>query len=155
MVTRLRLAVLFIALSLIGCEKDDICVDGDSALLQIEFRDASNQEVAKTVPGLSVFLNDEAYQGISNKTVSKIDLALAADQTLYAFDLFQAENETADRIIINVTPKMTYVSRACGYVLEFEQLSASTLSQPSWISSIEVVTEFVNATNAPHIVIYH
>ena len=155
MVKRLRLAVLFIALSLIGCEKDDICVDGDSALLQIEFRDAGNQEVAKTVSGLSVFLNDEAYQGISNKTVSKIDLALAADQTLYAFDLFQAENETADRIIINVTPKMTYVSRSCGFVLEFEQLSISTLSQKSWISSAEVVTEFVNATNAPHIVIYH
>lgn len=155
MVKHLRLAVLFIALSLIGCEKDDICVDGDSALLQIEFRDASNQEVVKTVPSLSVFLNDQAYQGISNKTVSKIDLALAADQTLYAFDLFQADNETADRIIINVNPKMTYVSRACGFVLEFEQLSVSTLSQKSWISSVEVVTELVNATNAPHIVIYH
>ena len=59
------------------------------------------------------------------------------------------------RIVINVTPKMTYVSRACGFVLEFDQLSVSTLSQPSWISSIDVVTEFVNATNAPHIVIYH
>jgi hypothetical protein len=155
MCKRLNLVGLLLALSLIACEKDDICVDGDSALLQIEFRDVSNQEVVKNVAGLSIFLNEEVYQGIENKTVSKIDLALAADQTLYTSDLIKSGVDAADRIVLSVTPKMTYVSRACGFVLEFEGLSVRSLSQKSWISSIEVINESINASNAPHLVIYH
>lgn len=155
MFKRLRLRTFLMVLLLTACEKDDICVDGDSAILQIEFRDAANPEITKNVAGLSVYLDDEVYQGLNNTTASKLALALATDQTTYAFDFFQAEIETPDKIEVAVTPKATYVSRACGFVLQFEQLTVNGRSQKSWISSVEVLQTTITASNGPHLVIYH
>lgn len=144
-----------VMLVLFSCEKDDICVDGDSAVLVIEFRDASDKETLKPVSGLSVLLNDTAYQGIENQSVSKLELALSATQKNYVFHFDQEESALSDQLEINVTPIITYVSRACGYVLEFEGLSVQPIDPLDWISSIEVLIETVTATNEPHLVIYH
>ena len=144
-----------VMLVLFSCEKDDICVDGDSAVLVIEFRDASDKESLKPVSGLSVLLNDTAYQGIENQSVSKLELALSATQKKYVFHFDQEESALSDQLEINVTPIITYVSRACGYVLEFEGLSVQPIDPLDWISSIEVLIETVTATNEPHLVIYH
>ncbi len=144
-----------LTLVLFSCEKDDICVDGDSAVLVIEFRDAGNIESLKPVNGLSLLLNDTAYQGIENQSVSKLELALSATQKNYVFHFVQGESELTDRLELNITPIITYVSRACGYVLEFEGLSAQPLDSLDWISSIEVLIETITATNDPHLVIYH
>ena len=144
-----------LTLVLFSCEKDDICVDGDSAVLVIEFRDASDKETLKPVSGLSVLLNDTAYQGIENQSVSKLELALSATQKNYVVHFDQEESALSDQLEINVTPIITYVSRACGYVLEFEGLSVQPIDPLDWISSIEVLIETVTATNEPHLVIYH
>ena len=144
-----------LTLVLFSFEKDDIRVDGDSAVLVIEFRDASDKETLKPVSGLSVLLNDTAYQGIENQSVSKLELALSATQKNYVFHFDQEESALSDQLEINVTPIITYVSRACGYVLEFEGLSAQPIDPLDWISSIEVLIETVTATNEPHLVIYH
>ena len=73
-----QLLFALLTLVLFSCEKDDICVDGDSAILVIEFRDATDKESLKPVSGLTVLLNDTPYQGIENQSVSKLELALSA-----------------------------------------------------------------------------
>jgi len=150
-----QLLFALLTLFLFSCEKDDICVDGDSAILVIEFRDATDKESLKPVSGLSVLLNDTPYQGIENQSVSKLELALSATQKNYIFHFVQVESTLSDQLEMRVTPTITYVSRACGYVLEFEGLSIQPLDTLDWISSTEVLTETVTATNEPHLVIYH
>ena len=51
---RILLLVLIVIISFIACEKDDICVDGDTPLLIIQFYDIENPSELKAVPSLRV-----------------------------------------------------------------------------------------------------
>ena len=162
---RLVIPALLVAW-VISCEKDDICVDGDTPQLVITFFDYTQPETARTVNKLRVI---GLGQGTPVNTFSdrsnrdSIGLPLRADQTRtgFVFIVDSADdadgNETGNRdtLYFDYETRSVYISRACGFVPNFDGLSASPLPDASiWIDSVEIrQTTIENASNA-HVSIY-
>lgn len=150
-----------------ACEKDDICVDGDTPQLVITFFDYTQPGNSRTVNKLRVIglgkgTPVNTFGDRSNQ--DSIGLPLRADQTRtgFVFIVDSADdadgNETGNRdtLYFDYETRSVYISRACGFVPNFDGLSASPLPDASiWIDSVEIrQTTIENARNA-HVSIYY
>lgn len=156
------LAAIFIA----GCEKDDICVDGDTPLLIIRFYDQANPESAKTVPGIRVtgIGNGGPITSFADRsTLDSIGIPLRLDMGVSEFvfitnseDDNGAEIGNQDTIRFTYTPTSTFVSRACGFIGQYEDLNSElTADADNWIQNIEISTPFVQSIDSAHVKIFH
>ena len=150
-----------------ACEKDDICVDGDTPQLVITFYNFTEPETARTVNKLRVIglgkgTPVDTFTDRSNR--DSIGLPMRADEnrTGFVFIVDSADdadgNETGNRdtLYFDYETRSAYVSRACGFVPNFDGLSASLLPDPAiWIDSVEIrQTTLENSTSA-HVSIYY
>jgi len=150
-----------------ACEKDDICVDGDTPQLVVTFYDYDQPEAARTVNKLRVV---GLGQGSPVNTFSdrsnldSIGLPMRADQTRtgFVFIVNSADdadgNETGNRdtLYFDYETRSVYISRACGFVPNFDGLSASLVPDAGiWIDSVQIrQTTLENSTSA-HVSIYY
>ncbi|NNE32769.1 MAG: hypothetical protein HKN40_10405 [Winogradskyella sp.] len=177
---RFVLFILITFVMLTNCERDDICAESTSTTprLIIEFYDASNPDILKDVPRLTVY-----GEGLITDPVERTDATLKFNEnsSLVEFPLkIEAENQTVttrfilekdtnlrldtnnatdsnvDIIQISYIPEFKYVSRACGYKSIFTNLIVqNTLDGSTWISGIEVDELIVDNENTVHVRILH
>lgn len=151
-----------------SCEKDDICVDGDTPNLVIGFFDSADTTLAKVVPSLRIkeiqldtVINTIADRS-SNLDSIGVPLRTNAASTAFAFITNSAsdadtglETGNIDTLTITYAPRETFVSRACGFVMNFDELSVSLPnSANNWIQDITVVQESVENSNTIHVKIF-
>jgi len=147
-------------LILSSCEKDDICVENDSVYINLVFFSVEDGSTAKSVSGFSLLdLNGDIVQNYDNTTVSAIALVLPTSETSYGL-ILQKRTEvdgltinTNDTLNFSYTPKATYVSRACGYIRTYTDLSIN--STRNWINEVIVNTPEINSNNDEHVAILH
>jgi hypothetical protein len=159
---KLKTYILALATLLIysSCEKDDVCVENDSVYVNLVFYDTEDGSTAKSVSGFSLLdLNGEIVRNYDNTTVASIALVLPTSQSSYDL-ILQKRTEvdgltmnTNDTLNFNYTPKATYVSRACGYIRTYTDLSIDSTS--NWISGVVVNTPEINSNNDEHVAILH
>ncbi len=165
----LLIAILLVHFS--SCEKDDICVDGDTPLLVIGFFDAADTAEVKQVSSLRI-LNTDISTVLDNDTFTdrgnspdSLSVPLRTNEvtTTYQFisdseDDADTEEETGniDTLTITYQVRENFVSRACGFVANFDELSIS-LSQGSenWIQDIQIVQSTIENSNNIHVKILH
>ncbi len=158
-----------------GCEKDDICVDGITPLLVVRFYDASNRSELKNVPQFRIV-------GIGQKTTVigvpdrtdldsiAIPLKIAENSTGFYFITnsvdVEAQNQAGDTILVEggdldslyftYDRKDKFVSRACGHVANYDNLNSDLKSETeNWIKDIEIITPLVENSTEAHVKIYH
>ncbi len=160
-VLSILLGIIFIS----SCEKDDICIDGDTPLLSIEFYDAEDTTALKDVPTLVVqgLLEGSVYPIISNVSLSSIELPLRVDATTTTFII--SENLTAtdtttinkDTISFNYETKELFVSRACGFIANYDNLqgSISATDTALWMKEIKIMTSLVENDTLVNVKILH
>ena len=156
------------ALALIGCEKDDICVDGDTPLLIIKFYDNENPDNTKSVNRLRVLGlgQDDAVDTFSDRTtLDSIAIPLRPGETQTTFILIldsedddedEMEIGNRDTVRFDYISREVFISRACGFVAQYEDLE-SDLQEGSenWIRNIEVENAFVQNLDSAHVSIFH
>ncbi len=150
-----------------GCEKDDICVDGDTPHLIIRFYDKDDMETPKAVTALQV-----AGEGlgplstVNGFTTDSIAIPLRAFESSAVFsftgsfdpdgdDIFE---ENTDTVTFNYQTEEIFISRACGYVANYTDLNPAVemvMDLDLWIDSIEINNTTVSNEAAAHITIYH
>jgi hypothetical protein len=147
-------------LTLSSCEKDDVCVENDSVYINLVFYSVEDGSTAKSVSGFSLLdLNGDIVQNYDNTTVSAIALVLPTSETSY--DLILQKRTEVDGLTINTndtlnfsyTPKATYVSRACGYIRTYTDLSIN--STRNWVNEVIVNIPEINSNNDEHVAILH
>lgn len=147
-----------------SCEKDDICVDGNTPLLIISFYDIDDTETLKAPSNLVVTgqLYDNTFGAtIPNSSTDSIQIPLRLEELSTVFSLAtnettDAANDNEDFITFSYTIKEVFVSRACGYIANYENLTVGlTTDTDNWIKNIEVVNSTVDNENAAHVKIYH
>ena len=163
--------VLLIASMLVyisSCEKDDICVEGDTPQLVIGFFDIDDTTEAKEVPSLRIkeIVLDTVINTISDRSSSldSIGVPLRSDvtSTAFAFITDSADDDDTgdetgniDTLTISYTLREAFVSRACGYVINYDDLTVSLpASANNWIQDITVVQEIVENSNSIHVKIF-
>jgi len=155
--------VLLGILSFSACEKDDICIDGDTPLLVIEFFDVNDTTLLKDVPSLTVngFIEpDSVLATIQNTSASSVSLPLRADtnSTTFIFSQRLTANDSiqSDTVTFSYGTKEDFVSRACGFTVSYTDLVGSIGQEDDfWIQEIRIDTLFVNNTVETNVKILH
>ncbi|WP_339706376.1 DUF6452 family protein [uncultured Kriegella sp.] len=160
-VLSILLGIIFIS----SCEKDDICVDGATPLLSIEFYDVTDTTELKDVTTLVVqgILEDSVYPIITNVSLSAIELPLRVDATSTTFiiseNLTPTDSTTVnkDTITFNYETKELFVSRACGFTANYDNLQGSIndTDADQWMEEIKIMTTLVENDTLVNVKILH
>lgn len=136
-----------------GCDKDDICLEDKTPSLIIRFYDINDQDETKTVELDSIYA--DGLYAVDDTTSEETDsiaipLDLNNDFTKY---YFESEGLT-DTINFTYIRNEIYVSRSCGYIINYEDFEAD-LSTSNWIKDIEIINNSISDEETAHIHIFH
>lgn len=169
---KLKILVFFLLgiLSFSACEKDDICVDGDTQLLVIRFYDAEDTTALKVVPnlrvvGVGIGSPVDTFSDRSS-SLDSIGIPLRTDNPLTEFNfIINSEDDensveigNSDLVGFSYQINEVFISRACGFVAEYENLSTDFTAAPeNWIQSIRIVNTSVKQEEnlIAHVKIFH
>lgn len=181
---KLKFIILLLLVTLISCERDDICAESTPTTprLLVEFYDTTEPEDLKPVTRLTVYGEDLANNPtddntegtlVFNANSTAVELPLLIDNsgesittryilekdTNLRLDDNDNTNSDIDIIVISYETEFVYVSRACGYKSIFKDLQVTFEASDgtTWISSIEVndAIEQVENENTVHVRILH
>ena len=170
--------LILLTIVLIGfgaCEKDDICIDGDTPLLVIRFYDVDNPTELKDVTDFRIVGvgQNTTVTTVSDRTDTDsiaIPLKVTENTTGFYFISNSSDVETTDSsgetitveggdldtLYFNYSRIDKFVSRACGYIANYEDLTSDLKTETdNWIKDIEIVTPLVENSTAAHVKIYH
>ncbi len=159
---RITFFIVLGIISFAACEKDDICVDGDEPLLVIRFYDVTDTTEFKDVTNLEVrgLISPDTLDVISNADLDSIAIPLRADASFTSFVISRQESsdntENIDVLTFNHETKDVFISRACGFIANYENLSTDlTTDSDNWIESIEIVNTTIENSDTAHVKIFH
>lgn len=172
--TRMKkiLPIVLIATVLVyfsSCEKDDICVEGDTPLLVIGFYDIDDTTATKDVPLMRIkeIILDETVNTFTDRSSNLdsigIPLRTSASSTQFAFITNSADDaetgvETGniDTLTVSYQNTEAFISRACGFVANYGDLTVTLPeSTNNWIQDIRIVQQTVENSNSVHVKIFH
>ena len=157
--------LLFGILAFSACEKDDICIGADTPQLVIRFYDIEDTTLAKDVQNLVVRGLDDMgarEDSIPNIALDSIVLPLRPNRTSTSFILQRIvsinDTRSIDTLTFSYEPREVFASRACGYIVNYDNLKASlTETDPDslWIKGITIDSTFIENSAATHVRIFH
>ncbi|MEM9076630.1 MAG: DUF6452 family protein [Bacteroidota bacterium] len=163
------ICILFLLTYTSSCERDDICTDGDTPLLVLGFFDSEDTTLAKVVPTFRVvetILNTEINTitgGTSTLDSIGVPLRTDAITTSFAFIINSAidadtgeETGNIDTLTITYTPREEFISRGCGFVINFDNLDVQLTSDAeNWIQDLSIQQQTIENSNNIHVKIFH
>ncbi|MCM4168952.1 hypothetical protein KCTC52924_00282 [Arenibacter antarcticus] len=170
----LGLIVVF-TITVLSCEKDDICVDGSTPLLVVRFYDVANRTELKKVPSFRIvgIGQNTTVIGIADRSdLDSIAIPLKVTENTTGFyfiansadvdtqdsdgEPIKVEGGDIDSLYFNYNRTEKFVSRACGHIANYENLSSDLkLESENWIKDIEFITPLVDNSTEAHVKIYH
>ncbi len=160
------LFILALATTFSSCEKDDICAltTETTPRLLMEFFNSAIPSDNKNVTDLQIAATGET-SAITYNNASKILVPLKTTEDTVEFNLtiFASSEDPAvrnvDRLVFNYARNEVYISRACGYKIDFllNQGNGIVLSDPDgsqWIKSIRVVQPTIITENTTHVKVF-
>jgi hypothetical protein len=151
--------VILILFFFISCEPDDICLESneDTPNLILKFVDSFSGE-NKSVSNLRI-------KGINNiedffvGTVDSISIPLNNYENNSSFSFtkeFESNQSNEDLIYFNYIRNNVYISRSCGYKMEYDIENIIIENDNSnWIEDAIIETRTVNNEISHHVKIYH
>ena len=151
--------LILILFFLVACEPDDICLESnaDTPNLILKFVDSFTGET-KSVDNLRI-------KGINNNedfflgTVDSISIPLNNydDNSSFSFTKkFNTNQQNEDLIYFNYKRNNVYISRSCGYKMEYEIDNIIIENDNSnWIEDSIIEIRTVNDEISHHVKIYH
>ncbi len=135
---------------MIGCEKDDICIENLTPNLIITFNDISNPTNRKDVTLLNIWV-DGKDTIVSNQTTDSIAIPLNVNdiQTTYNF----RSESIIDQITIDYTVDEIYVSRSCGFIANYNSITISNSNL--WIQDVQILSQTIENETEAHVQILH
>jgi hypothetical protein len=138
-------------ITIISCEKDNICIDPITPNLTIRFYNFDDPTVIKPVNLLTVWADgkDSIYTRETLDSIA-IPLNINDDFTLYKF----ATGNTIDNVNFDYLRSNIYVGRSCGYKTIFEDFGVTNYSE-NWIKNIEIINTIIENDTIAAVHIYH
>lgn len=169
-ILKIGFIILFGIISFSSCEKDDICVEGNTPLLIIRFYDAADTTKFKPVSGLRIVgvgkeLPVNTFADRSSD-LDSIGIPLKVDNTTTGFTFILnsandddgVETGNSDTVDFNYETNEVYKSRACGFIVNYDQLAFGFTPKPeNWIQRIEIIKPSIEIeeTTTAHVKIFH
>ena len=170
------LLLFCIILHFSSCEKDDICVEGDTPLLGVGFYDITDTTF-KSVPNLRIrALDNDSILGLESaeefgfsdraNSPDSIFLPLRINAMNTQFELISGsaaddedatlETGTIDTLSFDYVVTEQFISRACGFVANFNELdTVRNVFTTDWIKGINIVDTTITNSTLIHVQIFH
>lgn len=141
-------------------------MEGDTPLLVITFFDNEDPETAKEANRLRIIGLGQGspIDPSDRQTRDSIAIPLQPDATRTGFvfilnsesDDEGAETGNRDTLYFDYSSEELFISRACGFVSQYEGLSDElTADAENWILDVEVVQSSVTSSASAHVKIQH
>lgn len=161
--------ILVFGLILAGCQKDDLCTidQPTSPRMVIVFKDAINPTVVKPVVNLQikeigsadfVSLDFEGSTLLAAADTIYLPLRNAGQLTSYNFYTDEGGTVNIDNFDFTYNPKEVYVSRACGFKTDYENLALLRNEEnPTnyWTAGGAIIDNSITNSNEVHVEIRH
>ena len=165
MIKRIIVLILII-FAFKGCTKDDICPAGTATTpnLIIVFNNAANPNNRKKVEDLSIETDYENPVVVLTRTATDtivIPLSTTSDTTKYRFIRTRGTGDNAvvnvDKVMFVYSRKDLYVTRACGFKTEFDNLVPTLEDEGSenWIQIIQTNRDTIKDEKKAHLTFFH
>ncbi|MFX0558297.1 DUF6452 family protein [Maribacter sp. CXY002] len=160
--------LLFLFIIGVGsCEKDDICVEGDTPLMTIGFYNLSDTTTLKNVTSLRVVGEGKSstvntVTDRANAQTISIPLKTDANQTSFLLISNSADDDNGtetgniDTITISYSRVEDFKSRACGFIVNYENLNIQLKGDSNnWIQDLRVAQSNIINSDSTHVKIFH
>ena len=137
--------------AILGCEKDDICIESTTPFLVIRFNDNDDQNEYKSVLIDSIRVKENELYA-ANTTLDSLYIPLNTNEDFTTYEI--AANGLVDEIKVNYTRKAVFVGRACGYKINFEDFELESNSI-NWIKGIDINNNSIDNDTIAAITIFH
>ncbi len=141
MIKHLRFLVL--TLIFLGCEKDDICIEGSENTNRITIGFINNE--SKNLTGINLSFikaidNDSVLSESFSGDELKLPLMVNSNETKYILEL----NKVKDTLIVFHQTSHLYLNRSCGFKSNFLIKSdTEILKESGWIREISIVQDSI------------
>ncbi len=125
----LILGIVFTAIFAVSCEEDDVCVGEGTPYLTVVTRNAAEQtNLIDSLLIERIDANNAAIDTLYSWTVTdSIKLPLGGlDESVSYFRIKRRASGIPDILTVNYSPKSSYVSKACGFRITYENLGYET-----------------------------
>jgi len=138
----------------IGCEKDDICIEGseNTNRITIGFIDYENKnEIEISLNSIKGVGLDSIIEGFSGNNL-KLPLMVNSNKTQYIFE----HNETLDTVNIHHKTIHKYLNRSCGFISNFIIKSDTEISKNhGWIREVSILNDSIFNEEKTNILIHY
>lgn len=135
-----------------SCEVDDICTETVlTPKLILTFYDVTNRNVRKEVDTLTVWVASKDILYNKTKTDS---IAIPLDMNSNVVNYNFVSSSVLDTLQIHYDKKDIFVSRSCGYKMNFTLLNNTQFTH-NWVADFEIKTQNIENEQTVHIQIYH
>tara|TARA_B100001741_G_C16347771_1_gene502612 strand:+ start:95 stop:559 length:465 start_codon:yes stop_codon:yes gene_type:complete len=154
MIKRYRSFLFLLVIILIGCEKDDICIEGSENTSRItlgfvDYKSKGPKDISlESIRGIGI---DSIIEGI-NGNYLKFPLMVNSNITKYVFEY----NQTLDTLTIHHRTIHKYLNRSCGYVSNFIIKSDTEISKNhGWIREVSILNDSIFNEEKTNILIHY
>jgi hypothetical protein len=154
MIKRYRSFLFLLVIILIGCEKDDICIEGSENTSRItlgfvDYKSKGPKDISlESIRGIGI---DSIIEGI-NGNYLKFPLMVNSDITKYVFEY----NQTLDTLTIHHRTIHKYLNRSCGYISNFILKSDTEISKNhGWIREVSILNDSIFNEEKTNILIHY
>ena len=154
MIKRYHKILFLLLIILIGCEKDDICIEGSEntsriTLGFIDYKSKGPKSISlESIRGIGI---DSIIEGI-NGNYLKFPLMVNSNKTKYVFEY----NQTLDTLTIHHRTIHKYLNRSCGYISNFIVKSDTEISKNhGWIREVSILNDSIFNEEKTNILIHY
>jgi len=154
MIKRYRSFLFLLVIILIGCEKDDICIEGSEntsriTLGFIDYKSKGPKDISlESIRGIGI---DSIIEGIVGNYL-KFPLMVNSNKTKYVFEY----NQTLDTLTIHHRTIHKYLNRSCGYISNFIVKSDTEISKNhGWIREVSILNDSIFNEEKTNILIHY
>jgi hypothetical protein len=154
MIKRYRSFLFLLVIIFLGCEKDDICIEGSENTSRItlgfvDYKSKGPKDISlESIRGIGI---DSIIEGI-NGNYLKFPLMVNSNITKYVFEY----NQTLDTLTIHHRTIHKYLNRSCGYVSNFIIKSDTEISKNhGWIREVSILNDSIFNEEKTNILIHY
>ncbi len=154
MIKRYRSFLFLLVIIFLGCEKDDICIEGSENTSRItlgfvDYKTKGPKDISlESIRGIGI---DSIIEGI-NGNYLKFPLMVNSNITKYVFEY----NQTLDTLTIHHRTIHKYLNRSCGYVSNFIVKSDTEISKNhGWIREVSILNDSIFNEEKTNILIHY
>ncbi len=153
-----KIILSILIITLISCERDDICIDPTTPNLIVVFYDKTDQTERKDAPSLMIEVDSlGTFIPINRIALDSTTIPLRVDENITKIRLSKIETGTTELILdftLEYQRDEVFVSRSCGFKTTYSE-TTEEITSDQWNATMTINNQNITDETTKHISIFH